>query len=263
MALNPTTFVPPVVSAMAAQQGEQWTIGAYLPLKDAAFVRVMNPVRSDVAPPASWASIAGEGFVVDATTEWCDVADDRFDGRPDEGSLDPETARNLARILRSHTATPAECFFLIWEGYAGFRDDLLPAVKIELTPADQCWFSPVTSMMAVNPSKKRHGLAPHSGGSRPTGLGWSETISIVQASMSLVPRTRSLRSSLTRPSRPIEQHPQWESSRKSSRQTPNSIDSGPVHSPAEHADLVSEAECLVHARCSACPVFGVGWKMGQ
>ena len=134
MALNPTTFVPPVVSAMAAQQGEQWTIGAYLPLKDAAFVRVMNPVRSDVAPPASWASIAGEGFVVDATTEWCDVADDRSDGRPDEGSLDPETARNLARILRSHTATPAECFFLIWEGYAGFRDDLLPAVKIELTP---------------------------------------------------------------------------------------------------------------------------------
>ena len=119
---------------MAAQQGEQRTIGAYLPLKDAAFVRVMNPVRSDVAPPVSWASIAGGGFVVDATTEWYDVADDRSDGRPDEGSLDPETAQSLARILRAHTTTPAECFFLVWEGYAGFQDDLRPAVTIELTP---------------------------------------------------------------------------------------------------------------------------------
>ena len=133
MTLNPAASVPPVVSAMAAQQGEQWTIGAYLPLKDAAFVRVMNPMRSDVAPPATWASIAGERFVVDATTEWYDVADDRSDGRPDEGSLDPETARSLARILRYHTTTPADCFFLVWEGYAGFRDDLLPAVTIELT----------------------------------------------------------------------------------------------------------------------------------
>ncbi len=134
MTLNPATSVPPVVSAMAAQQGEQRTIGAYLPLKDAAFVRVMNPVRSDVAPRASWASIAGGGFVVDATTEWYDVADDRSNGRPDEGSLDPETARSLARILRAHTTTPAECFFLVWEGYAGFQDDFRPAVTIEITP---------------------------------------------------------------------------------------------------------------------------------
>ena len=134
MTLNRATSVPPMVSRVAAQQGEQWKVGAYLPLKDAAFARAMNPVRSDVAPPASWASIAGEGFVVDASTEWYDVADDRSDGRPDEGSLDPETARNLARILRAHTTTPAECFFLVWEGYAGFRDDLLPTVMIELTP---------------------------------------------------------------------------------------------------------------------------------
>jgi hypothetical protein len=134
MTLNPATSVPPVVSAMAAQQGSQWTIGAYLPLKDAAFVRVMNPVRSDVGARATWASIAGERFVVDATTEWYDVADDRSDGRPDEGSLDPETARSLARILRPHTTTPAECFFLVWEGYTGLSDDLLPAVTIDLTP---------------------------------------------------------------------------------------------------------------------------------
>jgi hypothetical protein len=134
MTLNPAAFVPPVVSTVAAQQGEQWTLGAYLPLKDAAFVRVMNPVRSDVGAPATWASIAGEGFVVDATTEWYDMANDRSDGRPDGGSLDPETARSLARILRSHTTTPADCFFLVWEGYAGIREDLLPAVTIELTP---------------------------------------------------------------------------------------------------------------------------------
>lgn len=134
MSLHPAAFVPPVVSAMAAKQGEKRTIGAYLPLKDATFVRVMNPVRSEIAPTAAWASIALEGVVVDATTGWYDVAGDRSDGRPDEGSLDPETARSLARILRAHTTTPAECFFLVWEGYAGFRNDILPAVKIELTP---------------------------------------------------------------------------------------------------------------------------------
>ena len=134
MTLKRATSVPLMVSGVAAQQGEQWKVGAYLPLEDAAFARVMNPVRSDVAPPASWASIAGEDFVVDATTDWYDVADGRSDGRPDEGSLDPETARNLARILRAHTTTPAECFFLVWEGYAEFRDDLLPTVMIELTP---------------------------------------------------------------------------------------------------------------------------------
>lgn len=134
MTLNRATSLPLMVSGVATQQGDLRKVGAYLPLKDAAFARVMNPVRSDVAPPASWASIAGEGFVVDASTEWYDVADGRSDGRPDEGSLDPETARNLARILRAHTTTPAECFFLVWEGYAGFRDDLLPTVMIELTP---------------------------------------------------------------------------------------------------------------------------------
>ena len=135
MALHPAAFVPSVVSAMAAQQGVQWTIGAYLPLKDAAFVRVMNPVRSEGAPRVTWASVAGEGVVVDATTGWYDVADDRSDARPGEGSLDPETARSLARILRAHTTTPTECFFLVWEGYAGFSNDLFPAVKMELIPS--------------------------------------------------------------------------------------------------------------------------------
>jgi hypothetical protein len=67
MTLSRATSVPPMVSKVAAQQGEQWKVGAYLPLKVAAFARVINLVRSDAAPPAS---IAGEGFVVDATSEW-------------------------------------------------------------------------------------------------------------------------------------------------------------------------------------------------
>lgn len=134
MTLHPAATVPLVVSAVAAEKSDQWTVGAYLPLENAAFARVMNPVRSGIVPPVSWASIAGEDLVVDATTQWFDVSGERSRGRPVEGSLDPDVTRSLARILRAHTTTPSDCFLLIWKGYSGIRADLLPAVTIELIP---------------------------------------------------------------------------------------------------------------------------------
>jgi hypothetical protein len=134
MTLHPAASVPLVVSEIAAQQSDQWTVGAYLPLGNAAFARVMNPVRSGIVPPASWELTAAEDFVVDATTQWSDVAGDRSNAQPDEGSVEPGTARSLARVLRAHTTTPTECFFLVWEGYAGLRNDLLPAARIEIIP---------------------------------------------------------------------------------------------------------------------------------
>lgn len=134
MTLRPASSVPPVVSAVAARQSSQLTVGAYLPLADAAFARVMNPVRSGPGPAVTWSAVAGEGVVVGATTPWNDVVEDAPRGVPMAGSIDPSLARSLARILRAHTTTPAECFFLVWEGYAGLRDDLLPAVHVEFAP---------------------------------------------------------------------------------------------------------------------------------
>lgn len=101
MTLHPADNVPRVVSTIVAQSDPS-TIGAYLPLAHAAFVRVMNPIR-----PAGWR---------------------------DTGSVDPDTAHALARILRAHTTTPTECSFLVWEGYAGIRDHLLPAARVKLNP---------------------------------------------------------------------------------------------------------------------------------
>lgn len=134
MTLRPASSVPPVVSAVAARQSSQLTVGAYLPLADATFARVMNPVRSGPGSAVTWSAVAGEGVVVGATTPWNDVVEDAPRGVPMAGSIDPSLARSLARILRAHTTTPAECFFLVWEGYAGLRDDLLPAVHVEFAP---------------------------------------------------------------------------------------------------------------------------------
>lgn len=134
MTLRPAGSVPSVVSAVAAQQGGSLTVGTYLPSRHTAFVRVLNPVRAESGSPRSWASVTKKALSVDATTKWNDAGDHSPHEQPETGSIDPEVARALARILRPHTTTPTECFFLAWEGYAGLRDDLRRAARIDLEP---------------------------------------------------------------------------------------------------------------------------------
>lgn len=107
------------------------TVGHYLLGGHASFVRVMNPVRGHGIPARSWASYAAGSVKVDATTRWNDLVDMASPDRPDMGTIDPEVAVTLSRILRSHTRTPTDCFFLVWEGYAGLRADVLTAASVE------------------------------------------------------------------------------------------------------------------------------------
>ena len=107
------------------------TVGQYLLGGHASFVRVMNPVRGHGIPARSWASYAAGSVKVDATTRWNDLVDMASPDRPDMGTIDPEVAVTLSRILRSHTRTPTDCFFLVWEGYAGLRADVLTAASVE------------------------------------------------------------------------------------------------------------------------------------
>lgn len=107
------------------------TVGQYLLGGHASFVRVMNPVRGHGIPARSWASYAAGSVKVDATTRWNDLVDMASPDRPDMGTIDPEMAVTLSRILRSHTRTPTDCFFLVWEGYAGLRADVLTAASVE------------------------------------------------------------------------------------------------------------------------------------
>ena len=43
-----------------------------------------------------------------------------WDHEPEEGSLPEELAPVLASVLARHTATPARCWFAVWEGYGCF-----------------------------------------------------------------------------------------------------------------------------------------------
>ncbi|HEV2308980.1 MAG TPA: hypothetical protein VGU73_00540 [Acidimicrobiia bacterium] len=51
------------------------------------------------------------------------------DQLPDQGSLPPDAAHQLARILGRHTATASSCWFAIWEGFGdlGALRDLVAA----------------------------------------------------------------------------------------------------------------------------------------
>ena len=132
MTLRATASLPSAVSALSLPQSADMTVGRYLPGGHASFVRVMNPVRGQGIPARSWASYSAGSVKVDATTRWNDLVDGSSPDRPDKGTIDPEVAVTLSRILRSHTRTPADCYFLVWEGYAGLRADVLTAARVEL-----------------------------------------------------------------------------------------------------------------------------------
>ena len=132
MPLRPTASLPSAISSLSLRQGAEMTVGQYLPGEHAAFARVMNPVRGQGIHARSWASYAAGSVKVDATTRWNELVDRAGQDRPDSGTIDPEVAVAMSRILRSHTRTPTDCYFLIWEGYGGLRADVPTAASVEL-----------------------------------------------------------------------------------------------------------------------------------
>ncbi|MDQ1571614.1 MAG: hypothetical protein QOF79_2288 [Actinomycetota bacterium] len=97
MSLRPASAVPLAVADLALRQAFRGlpSVGQYLPLSGARFARVMN--------------VSKTGIAEDIET----------------GTIDVEVAAALATILRAHTSTPADCYFLVWEGYG----PLLPGVR--------------------------------------------------------------------------------------------------------------------------------------
>jgi len=105
MTLRPCDAIPPLVSKIIACQGDDLTIGSYLPLDNAVYARVMNPIRSGDGSLVRWASLAREGFDCDAATTWNDLRGDAHN-QPDPGSISPLVASTLVQILRRFTRTP-------------------------------------------------------------------------------------------------------------------------------------------------------------
>ena len=137
MALHPIRHVPYVIAELPSLQGTSMTVGDYLPRGHVAYARVMNPMRNDAdddGHPLAWSTFATAPSEVDATTKWTDLIDNEPDVDLKVGTIEPAVAATLARLLRAHTTTPTECFFLVWEGYADIRADLRNAASITLMP---------------------------------------------------------------------------------------------------------------------------------
>ncbi|WP_104125913.1 hypothetical protein [Cryobacterium sp. Y57] len=110
------------------------TVGDYLPRGHRSYARVMNPLHDDAGQPMAWRALAKEQSEVDASTKWTDLSDTAREVERTIGTIDPHVAATLARLLRAHTSAPTECFFLVWEGYAGMRDDLRDTASITILP---------------------------------------------------------------------------------------------------------------------------------
>ncbi|MDQ1598233.1 MAG: hypothetical protein QOI70_1657 [Microbacteriaceae bacterium] len=100
----------------------------------ADYARVLNPARKRDAD-IRWNEISTTH--VDGRTQWTDVApEDAVDPNdrrePETGTIDPTVANRLAQLLTTRTATPDECFFLVWEGYAGLRPEVRTAAMFDL-----------------------------------------------------------------------------------------------------------------------------------
>ncbi|TFD63766.1 hypothetical protein [Cryobacterium sp. Hb1] len=134
MALHPIGLVPHVIAELPSLQGRSMTVGDYLPRGHVSYARVMNPMHDDDGQPLAWRTFAAEQSGVDATTKWTDLNVGAREVNRTIGTIEPGVAATLARLLRAHTSAPTECFFLIWEGYAGMRDDLRDTASIKILP---------------------------------------------------------------------------------------------------------------------------------
>jgi hypothetical protein len=134
MALHPIGLVPHVIAELPSLQGGSMTVGDYLPRGHASYARVMNPMHDDNGQPLAWWTFAAEQSEVDATTKWTDLNVGAREVNRTIGTIEPGVAATLARLLRAHTSAPTECFFLVWEGYAGMRDDLRDTASIKILP---------------------------------------------------------------------------------------------------------------------------------
>ena len=100
-----------------------------------AYIRVLHPVEGP--PPerrlVRWAEVAERaGVAMHASIDFDELAA-ALDGTPDSkwrdlsepwtGSLDPEPLAALCDVLARHTATPAACWFGIWDGNGWLHPD--------------------------------------------------------------------------------------------------------------------------------------------
>lgn len=135
MTLAPCATIPALLDDLGDSRRGPVSVGEILLPGMAAFARVFNPAHDRDGAPVRWDQI--RPHPVDANAQWADIAaaageDIEHLAAPETGGLDPAVAARLADHLKTRTGTPDDCYFLVWEGYAGLRAELAEAVTIDL-----------------------------------------------------------------------------------------------------------------------------------
>lgn len=125
--------------------GPPLLVGTFVPATFPAVVRVLNPFIGADGQKLSWAAVAQElGTVLDGTTngerlclDYAAKTGEKIN--IDFGTLDHEVASALADDLSHHTTKPDKCYFAVWTGYSGIRDDLARAPVVTLPPERQMY----------------------------------------------------------------------------------------------------------------------------
>lgn len=121
-------------------QGPRLVVGTFVPVTFPAVVRVLYPFTGTGGQKVTWAALARElGVSLDGTANGERLCLD-YEAKTGEkiyidfGTLDYEVASALADVLGRHTATPDKCYFAVWTGYSGIRNDLAGAPVVKLSP---------------------------------------------------------------------------------------------------------------------------------
>ncbi len=127
--LRPAAEVSQVDWLLPYSATEPLVVQSYVSAGFPAYARVLNPANGFDGAAVRWSKIAQQtGVELTAETQWSDLAaefqdeDELINLVPPDWSPDPAVASALTSVLRSHTSSPQDCCFLVWEGYASVAD---------------------------------------------------------------------------------------------------------------------------------------------
>lgn len=111
------------------------TVAALLPDGFEAYARVLHPAHRRSGELVRWAEVASfNGRIAHPLMQFeCIAQLDDMNAKPDwgdrprRGRLSDEVALALLQLLRAATATPEACWFCVWVGYGGLREQLRPS----------------------------------------------------------------------------------------------------------------------------------------
>ena len=143
MPLRSLHQIPAILEGFADPGAGTVTVGRMLLPWFSHYVRVLFPATTADGTTLRWGALA-PGRIT-AQSQWWDVeqlgtpSDTRWEGitPPPMGSMDAATATALSALLSGHTSSAGECYFLLWEGSAGLRPELVDGASVLVAPNER------------------------------------------------------------------------------------------------------------------------------